>query len=73
MTGGDCLVIERADGRFDLFKLTPSGARHPIYRDISDQHVARRLAIAKVGPHGRDVFFKDESEPDSAIRLLDSR
>jgi hypothetical protein len=73
MTRGDCLVIERADGCFDLFKLLPNGTRHPVYRSIADHHVARRLAVAKLGPQGRAVYYKDESEPDAAIRLLAAR
>lgn len=70
MSGGDCLLIERANGNFDLFELSPNGTRHPVYRNISDPHVAKRLAMAKLGPKGGDVYYKDESEPDSAIRLL---
>jgi hypothetical protein len=73
MTNGDCLLIERVDGSFDLFKVLPNGTRHPVYRNISDHRLARRLADARLGPHGRDVYYKDESDPDSAIRLLTSR
>jgi hypothetical protein len=73
MTSGDCLLIERADGSFDLFKLVLNGTRQPVHRNISDHAVARRLAEAKLAPHGRDVYYKDESEPDSAIRLLTAR
>jgi len=69
MSAGDCLLIERANGGFDLFTLADNGTRHPVFRDISDSEVATRLAIAKLGPHG-GVYYKDESEPDSAIRLL---
>ncbi len=70
MTSGDCLLIENANGSFDLFKLLPDGNRHPVCRGIGDPHVARRLAVAKLAPHGREVFYKDEAEPDSAIRRL---
>ncbi len=70
MTAGDCLLVERADGYFDLFKVLPNGTRCAIYRGIVDAHIARRLAMAKLEPHGRAVYFKDESEPDSKIRRL---
>jgi len=70
MVVGDCLVIERSDGSFDLFTIEADGARRPVYQNIADHHVAMRLAMAKLGPHGGEVHYKDESEPDSAIRRL---
>jgi hypothetical protein len=38
MTSGDCLVIERDDGRFDVFKIATNGAHLPVHRNISDSH-----------------------------------
>jgi hypothetical protein len=40
MMSGDCLLIAKADGGFDLLKLAPNGTRHPVYHNITDHHVA---------------------------------
>jgi D-alanyl-D-alanine carboxypeptidase len=69
MTSGDCLVTAREDGRFDVFKVATNGRPQPIRRDISDAMMAWLIAQTKVGPNGHEVYFKYQSEPDSAIRL----
>jgi len=68
MMNGDCLVTKRSDGRFDVFKVTPSGAPLPVRRDIPDGIMAWLVAQARLAPTGGDVYYKDQSEPDSAIR-----
>jgi hypothetical protein len=72
MTSGDCLVIERDDGRFDVFEIATNGAHLPVHRNISDSHTAWKIANAKLEPNGRDVYYKHESEPTSAVRLYRS-
>ncbi len=68
MSSGDCLVIARADGRFDVFKLWAEGARQRLDQDITDGQSAWRMAQARLSPDGVAVYYKDEREPDSAIR-----
>jgi hypothetical protein len=69
MTSGDCLVTERADGRYDVFKVATNGTPQPIRRDITDGLMAWLIAHTKLAPTGREVYFKHQAEPDSAIRL----
>ena len=68
MTSGDCLVIARSDGRFDVFKLWAEGARQPIDVDLTDEQSAWQVARARLVPDGGAVYYKDEREPDSSIR-----
>lgn len=68
MTSGDCLVTERPDGRYDVFKVATNGRTQPIRRDITDGMMAWLIAQTRLGPHGHEVFFKHATEPDSAIR-----
>jgi hypothetical protein len=68
ITSGDCLIVERADGLFDVYKVWAEGARQHVRDAIADRstacHVARTLLI----PDGETVYFKRADEPDSAIR-----
>ncbi len=68
MTIGDCLVTERRDGRFDVFKLSIGGVPQPIRRDISDPCLAWLLAQTKLFPNGHEVYYKHQDDPDSAVR-----
>jgi hypothetical protein len=68
MRRGDCLVIEKRNGRFDVFKLPARGEREAIRQDIYDGSTAWLIASAKLKPDGHEVYFKHEAEPDSAIR-----
>jgi hypothetical protein len=65
---GDCLVIEKRNGRFDVFKLPPKGERESIRQDIYDGSTAWLIASAKTEAKSHKVYFKHEAEPDSAIR-----
>ena len=67
MTSGDCLVVERTDGLFEVYKVWAEGARQ--LRDtISDRHRACQIARILLAPDGEAVYFKAAGEPDSAIR-----
>jgi hypothetical protein len=68
MTSGDCLVIARNDGGFEVFKLWADCARQRVANDIADSQTALRIARAKLEPDGGAVYFKEEAEPDTAIR-----
>ena len=68
MTSGDCLVIARHDGLFDVFKLWAEGSRQRVDLEIVDRHAALRIARTRLEPDGSAVYFKEEAEPDSAIR-----
>src|SRR5436305_9843319 len=57
MMNGDCLVTKRSDGRFDVFKVTPSGAPLPVRRDIPDGIMAWLVAQARLAPTGGDVYY----------------
>ena len=70
---GDCLVTERSDGRFDVFKLSVSGVPQPIRRDIGDPLMAWLLAQTKLFPNGHDVYYKRQEDPDSAVRVYRPR
>jgi hypothetical protein len=67
MTSGDCLVVERADGLFEVYKVLKEGARH--LRDtVTDRERACQIARVLLSPDGETVYFKVAGEPDSAIR-----
>jgi hypothetical protein len=67
MTSGDCLVVERADGVFEVYKVWTEGARQ--LRDtIADRERACQIARILLSPDGETVYFKAAGEPDSAIR-----
>jgi len=67
MTSGDCLVVERTDGLFEIYKIWAEGARQ--LRDtIADRHRACTIARILLSPDGETVYFKAAEEPDSAIR-----
>jgi hypothetical protein len=69
MTSGDCLVVERTDGEFDIYKVWAEGARQCVRHGISDRSTAAHIANKLLVPDGENVYFKEASEPDSAIRL----
>jgi hypothetical protein len=68
ITSGDCLVVERADGRFDVYKVWAEGARQCVRHGIADRSSASQIAHTLLTPDGETVYFKEASEPDSAIR-----
>ncbi len=68
ITSGDCLVVERADGKFDVYKVWAEGARQCVRHGIADRSSAGRIAHTLLTPDGEMVYFKHASEPDSAIR-----
>ena len=67
MTSGDCLVVERADGVFEVYKVSADGNRQ--LRDtIADRERACQIARILLSPDGETVYLKAAGEPDSAIR-----
>jgi hypothetical protein len=68
MTSGDCLVVKRSDGLFEVYKVWAGGARQPVSDSISDRRAAWQLASSLLTPDGETVYFKEAGEPDSAIR-----
>jgi hypothetical protein len=68
MTSGDCLVIARNDGGFDVYKLWAHGARQRVNVDTTERRTALQVALKQLTPDGTAVYFKEEAEPDSAIR-----
>jgi hypothetical protein len=68
MTSGDCLVIARNDGGFDVFKLWAHCARQRVNVDTTERQMALQVARQQLAPDGNAVYFKEEAEPDSAIR-----
>lgn len=68
MASGDCLVVERQDGLFEVYKVWANGARQPVTDGISDRQAALQVARTKLVPDGDAVFFKEAGQPDSAIR-----
>jgi hypothetical protein len=68
MTSGDCLVIARNDGGYDVFKLWAEGARQRVNVDTTERQKALQVARKQLEPDGNAVYFKEEAEPDSAIR-----
>ena len=68
MTSGDCLVVERTDGKFEIYKVWAEGARQCVRHGISDRSTAAHIALKLLVPDGEMVYFKRASEPDSAIR-----
>lgn len=67
---GDTLVISRADGTANVRKRCDDGTWEYVRDGISDVKTAREIARAQLElePHGRLVWYKEHSEPDSAIR-----
>jgi hypothetical protein len=68
ITSGDCLVVERTDGKFDVYKVWAEGARQCVRHGISDRSTATHIAQRLLVPDGEMVYFKEASEPDSEIR-----
>ena len=67
MTSGDCLVVERADGVFEVYKVCADGNRQ-LKDTIADRERACQIARILLSPDGETVYFKAAGEPDSAIR-----
>ena len=68
ITSGDCLVVERSDGKFDVYKVWAEGARQCVKDAIADRRTACQIARKLLVPDGETVYFKEAAEPDSAIR-----
>jgi hypothetical protein len=68
MTSGDCLVVERPDGLFEVYKVWANGARQPIRDPLADRDTACQVARTLLSPDGQMVYFKEAGQPDSAIR-----
>lgn len=64
---GHTLVIEKDGGRADVRKMNAAGAWEYVRDDIPMQ-TAREIARNTLEP-GCRVWFKHESQPDTAIRL----
>jgi hypothetical protein len=67
ITSGDCLVVERTDGLFEVYKVWADGARQ-LRETIADRQRACQIARILLTPDGETVYFKAAKEPDSAIR-----
>jgi hypothetical protein len=67
MTSGDCLVVERADGVFEVYKVCADGNRQ-LKDTIADRERACQIARILLSPGGETVYLKAAGEPDSAIR-----
>ena len=68
ITSGDCLVVQRSDGLFDVYKVWAEGARQRVRDAIADRSTACQVARTLLIPDGETVYFKRAEEPDSAIR-----
>jgi hypothetical protein len=64
---GDTLVIAKADGRADVRKLARDGWE-VIRKSVSDPRSGCEIARNRLAPEGR-IWFREESEPDSAMRF----
>ena len=64
---GDTLVIAKADGRADVRKLAREGWE-VIRKGVNDPRAGWEIARNRLAPEGR-VWFREESEPDSAMRV----
>ena len=65
---GHTLVIEKDGGHADVRKLSAAGAWEYVRDDLADVHTAWTIARANL-EQGCRVWFKHESQPDTAIRL----
>jgi hypothetical protein len=68
MTSGDCLVVQRTDGLFAVYKVRANGARLPVKNHIPNRREAWQIARSLLAPDGEGVYFKEVGEPDSTIR-----
>ncbi len=68
MKAGDCLLVEKTNRRFDVFKIVADGARELIHQDAPNIYRAARIARENLAPDGCEIFYKHDAEPDSAIR-----
>jgi hypothetical protein len=68
IASGDCLIVARSDGRYEVFKVWAKGARQPVHGDTADRLTAWQVAQTLLDPEGGAVYYKHEAEPDSAIR-----
>lgn len=69
MTNGDCLIVAKANGRFDVFMILVDGSRESVRENISDIHSARKIARITIDHGDHDVFHIRQHEPDSPIKL----
>jgi hypothetical protein len=65
---GHTLVIEKDGGRADVRKMSAAGAWEYLRDDLADIHTAYGIARNNLDP-GCRVWFRHESQPDTAIRL----
>jgi hypothetical protein len=65
---GHTLVIEKDGGRADVRKMNVARAWEYLRDDIRDLHTAYSIAKTNLEA-GCRVWFRHESQPDSAIRL----
>jgi hypothetical protein len=64
---GHTLVIEKSGGGADVSKMSADGVWEPVRNDTADVHTAWTIARSNL-EQGCSVWFRHESEPDSAIR-----
>jgi len=64
---GDMLVIEKSGDVYDVLEMVDHNWI-PSKSDIKGIDVARIFARNRLAPSGREVWFRTESEPDTAIR-----
>jgi hypothetical protein len=69
---GHTLVIARSNGQFEVRKMNAAGGWDHVRSDFKDLRVAWEIARAKVDGGGCKVWYRLETEPDSAIRLYDA-
>lgn len=65
---GDTVVIAKAGGRYEV-RMNTEGGWESFRSDLHDVHEAYKVARGKLeARNGQEVWFRNESEPDSAIR-----
>jgi hypothetical protein len=69
-SAGDTLVVAKRDGRALVFRLDGSGEWTPLRGgvDVSDPHTAWEIARTNFGIGGKTVWFRLDSESNSAIQ-----
>jgi len=68
MESGACLVVERIDGLFEVYKVWADGARQAVSHGISYRRAAWEVAKSKLVPDGDAIYCKEAAQPDSEIR-----
>ncbi len=61
---GDCLIHERAEGLFDIWKVNDSGGRAPVRENFRGSPQGVR-DIARAELRGGRLWFSHHSSPDS--------